>query len=104
MCVCEVTWQTLNVLTVLLVARTDKFTYLNDVWAIDVDTTTWHQLRCSGTGPAPRYGHTITVIDYKVYVIGGKGEAGALFNDVWCLDVEVRDLQPPANRPSVASL
>lgn len=44
---------------------TDKFTYLNDVWAVDVDTMTWHNPRCAGGGPSPRYGHTTTVIDFS---------------------------------------
>ena len=99
-------------------AAVDAFKYLNDVWAIDVDTMTWHNPRCAGGGPAARYGHTCTVIDFScvfdtrittmvlflplnalflfflvrrfrsLYIFGGKGADGMLFNDVWKLDVE----------------
>lgn len=68
-------------------AGENKFKYLSDVWAVDVDTMTWHNPRCAGGGPDARYGHTCTVVDYTLYVFGGKGEAG-LFNDIWALDVE----------------
>jgi hypothetical protein len=43
----------------------DKFTYLSDVWAIDVETMTWHNPKCAGESPAPRYGHSATVIDFS---------------------------------------
>ena len=81
--------------------RADKFAYTNDVWAIDVDTMTWHNPRCAGHAPAPRYGHTATVIDYKYYIMGGKGEGKAVYNDVWCLDVErwAWELMPSTTAP-----
>jgi len=92
----------------------DTFVYLDDVWAIDVDTMTWHNPACAGGGPSARYGHTASVIEYKyalwlslplvaqalslpcprlayslrLYVFGGRGPKGALYNDLWCLDVE----------------
>lgn len=66
----------------------DEFVYLDDVWAIDVDTMTWHNPACAGGGPSARYGHTASVIEYKLYIFGGRGPKGALFNDLWCLDVE----------------
>eukprot|EP01138_Halocafeteria_seosinensis_P006050 gb/GECG01006184.1/.p1 GENE.gb/GECG01006184.1/~~gb/GECG01006184.1/.p1 ORF type:complete len:255 (+),score=24.77 gb/GECG01006184.1/:1-765(+) len=80
-----------------------KFQYLNDVWAIDIDTMTWHNPKCAGRGPGPRYGHSATVIDYKIYIFGGKGPNKMLYNDLWCLDVEnwAWSLLPSASAPPV---
>jgi hypothetical protein len=78
------------------------FHYLNDVWAYDVDTSKWHKPVLGGKGsPGPRYGHAATVIDFKVYVFGGKGENGLLYNDLWVLDVErwTWELLPSTSAP-----
>lgn len=48
-----------------VVTSSDEFVYLDDVWAIDVDTMTWHNPACAGGGPSARYGHTASVIEYK---------------------------------------
>ncbi len=40
----------------------EEFTYLNDTWVIDLDTLTWHEARCGGEVPPPRYGHTAEVV------------------------------------------
>jgi hypothetical protein len=65
-----------------------KFAYLNDTWALDIDTMKWHNPKCAGRSPGARYGHAAVVIDFKMYVFGGKGDGGILYNDLWCLDVE----------------
>ena len=78
--------------------------YCNDVWAIDLDTMTWHNPTCSGRAPGPRYGHTATVVDYKIYIFGGRGPSGLLYNDLWCLDVETWKwtLMPSTTAPPLA--
>jgi len=78
--------------------------YCNDVWAIDLDTMTWHNPSCAGRSPGARYGHTTTVVDYKVYVFGGRGPAGLMYNDLWCLDVETWkwSLMPSTTAPPLA--
>jgi len=66
-----------------------KFNYLNDVWALDTDRMRWYKPVVAGkVSPGPRYGHASTVIDTKIYIFGGKGEHGLLYNDLWCLDIE----------------
>ncbi|CAE7726783.1 GPA3, partial [Symbiodinium sp. KB8] len=82
----------------------DKFMYCNDVWAIDLDTMTWHNPTCTGRAPGQRYGHTVTVVDYKVYIFGGRGPSGLLHNDLWCLDVETWKwtLMPSTTAPPLA--
>jgi N-acetylneuraminic acid mutarotase len=82
----------------------DRFVYCNDVWAVDIDTMTWHAPKCAGRGPGPRYGHTATMVDYKLYVFGGRGPSGLLYNDLWCLDVETWawTLLPSTTAPPLA--
>lgn len=65
-----------------------KFTYMNDLWALDSDTMKWHKPSCAGRAPGARYAHAACVVGYKVYIFGGKGSSGVLYNDLWCLDVE----------------
>jgi N-acetylneuraminic acid mutarotase len=85
---------------------TGKFKYLSDVFVLDTDTMRWHCPTLVGRSPPARYGHTAVVLDYKMYICGGRGEKGALFNDVWVLDVERWEWQllptstaaPPAPR------
>lgn len=74
------------------------------MWAIDLDTMTWHNPTCTGRAPGQRYGHTVTVVDYKVYIFGGRGPSGLLHNDLWCLDVETWKwtLMPSTTAPPLA--
>jgi N-acetylneuraminic acid mutarotase len=64
-----------------------KFQYCKDVWVVDTDTMEWHQPRCAGRAPMARYGHTGVAVGTRIYYFGGRGESGALYNDVHCLDV-----------------
>ena len=74
------------------------------MWAIDIDSMTWHKPTCAGRGPGARYGHCAVVIDYKVYIFGGRGPRGLLYNDLWCLDVETWSwtLLPSTTAPPLA--
>lgn len=65
----------------------DKFVYCSDVWVLDLDSNQWHCPKIGGKAPAERYGHAATVIGTDVYIFGGKGGKGMLYNDLWCLDV-----------------
>lgn len=49
-----------------------KFVYLNDVHVLDVETSTWHNVRCVGDVPAPRYGHSASLVGsrYKSFRLG----------------------------------
>jgi len=62
--------------------------FLNDVWALDLDTGTWYQVRPSGAPPPARAWH-VAVFDHanrRMVVIGGKGYGGEL-GDAWALDL-----------------
>ena len=82
-----------NLFVVFGGTRTDaeavgRFLYLDDLWVLDTDSMRWHCPTLAGRKPPARYGHAAVVIDFKVYIFGGKGAGGALYNDVWMLDVE----------------
>ncbi len=67
----------------------NKFVYLKDLWALETDTLRWYRPKLSGTGgPGARHGHGAVVVGAKMYVFGGKGEGGLVYNDLWVLDVE----------------
>jgi N-acetylneuraminic acid mutarotase len=63
-----------------------KFTYYNDTTVLDLETNTWHVVKCGGTKPSPRYGHTASVIGNRMYIFGGKGPDEKLYNDIFFLD------------------
>jgi len=33
----------------------EKFTYLNETWALNLETSTWHQIHCGGEIPNARF-------------------------------------------------
>jgi len=85
-----------------------SFHYLNDLWALDVESLKWHKPALGGGGggrappcPGPRYGHSAVVVDWSVFVFGGKGEGGVMYNDLWCLSVDTWtwELMPTTSSP-----
>ncbi|KNC55270.1 uncharacterized protein AMSG_10909 [Thecamonas trahens ATCC 50062] len=56
-----------------------------ELWAYDVASKSWTEVMPMGATPAPRYGHTLTVVAGSVYCFGGFSEAGRL-GDLWRLD------------------
>jgi len=67
---------------------TGTFQYFNDVNVLDVESSTWHDVRCAGEPPSPRYGHSATLIGRRMFVFGGRGEGGALLDDMFLLDLD----------------
>ena len=58
------------------------------VWCLDPtknDQTTWHQYPDAGW-PA-RMGHAVVVFQKRIWVMGGRDQAGNALNDVWTFDV-----------------
>jgi hypothetical protein len=43
----------------------------NELHTLELATATWHHISTSGAPPAPRVGHSSTLIDAELYVIGG---------------------------------
>lgn len=75
------------------------FVYLNDVWVLDVETFAWQQVRCGGTPPDPRYGHTCELVGSRMFIVGGRGKDGQLYRDVAFLDL-VEWVWSPVNATS----
>ncbi len=63
-----------------------KFEYYNDTSVLDLESNTWHVVKTGGSKPGPRYGHSASVVGSKIYVFGGKGPDGRMYNDVHFLD------------------
>ena len=65
-----------------------KFVYLNDTHALDLETSTWHNVRAKGQVPEPRYHHAATLIGSRMFVFGGRGSDGTVFKDMFFLDLD----------------
>jgi hypothetical protein len=62
---------------------------LNDLWAFDVTSNSWAELKPSGAVPPAREGHAMLYEPNKkqVLVFGGlNSDPGTLFNDLWAYD------------------
>ena len=43
---------------------------LGDTWAFDIPTSTWRPLRCEGSPPPPRTGHSACIVRDTLFVYG----------------------------------
>ncbi|CAD7704939.1 unnamed protein product [Ostreobium quekettii] len=57
----------------------------NDVWVFDWKTKAWSQPAVEGTPPAPRAHFTATKFFDKVFIFGGYGGHGEVYDDLWLL-------------------
>ena len=64
-------------------------TYLNDIWAFDLDTNTWANLTPAAGPPAPAPRLTPASVydpaNHRMITWSGQGQ-GAFFNDVWAFN------------------
>lgn len=60
---------------------------LNDLFRFSLKTSEWAQVRCTGTPPSPRGGHTAVVHGNTMYAFGGKSGRSP-FNDLHSFDFE----------------
>ena len=63
----------------------------DDLYSLDPETLTWSRLGGLSPAPAARAGHA-TVVDHRIdgkrlYLFGGRDQAGALLGDLWALDL-----------------
>ncbi|KZT52545.1 hypothetical protein CALCODRAFT_487056 [Calocera cornea HHB12733] len=61
---------------------TDGGFHYNDVWAFDVRTRRWDELKTIGYIPSPREGHACALVDDVMYVFGGRGVNGRDLDDL----------------------
>ena len=87
-------------------------TYLNDLWAFDLDSKSWVELNAQGTPPSPRRGHNAIYDPMARRMISWAGQGdggGSFFDEVWALDLETLqwlnvspDMSPPARYGSAS--
>ncbi|KAF1785936.1 Filamin [Phytophthora cactorum] len=74
----------------------------NDLFALKINANApseWERLRSplSGAWPPPRWKHSATVVDNKIYIFGGFQSSSTRFNDLWIFNPITLDwVQPGA--------
>jgi len=63
------------------------FKYVDETWLFDTEKVLWYSMPCSGDIPAARYGHSAQIVGSRMFIFGGKGANGAMFKDVFFLDL-----------------
>lgn len=66
---------------------------LNDVWAFDLQTSSWQQLQPAGQAPRPRFSHNAVydAPNRRMLIWSGRAldaTGSTLLNDVWALDLQ----------------
>ncbi|XP_078434711.1 galactose oxidase/kelch repeat superfamily protein isoform X1 [Wolffia australiana] len=59
--------------------------WLSDVHVLDTISLEWTELSISGSLPAPRCGHTATMVEKRLLIFGGRGGGGPIMGDLWAL-------------------
>ncbi|KAK9122729.1 hypothetical protein Sjap_012331 [Stephania japonica] len=59
--------------------------WLSDVYVLDTISLEWTELAVSGSLPPPRCGHTVTMVEKRLLVFGGRGGGGPIMGDLWAL-------------------
>ncbi|DBA73560.1 TPA: hypothetical protein ACH3X2_009802 [Trebouxia sp. C0005] len=78
---------------------------LNDVWALDVPSCTWHCIHCKGIAPSARFRHTAVAFGSRlqdgVMIVHGGYDGKQTFSDTWKLSTADWTWQQMATRGSV---
>jgi hypothetical protein len=71
----------------------------SEVWAFNVRSKLWRKLRCGGTPPEARFGHSAVLFEGRMWVFGGVDYDSMLLSDfrergrdLFCLDFRI---EPP---------
>ncbi|XP_022841437.1 tip elongation aberrant protein 1 [Olea europaea var. sylvestris] len=59
--------------------------WLSDVYVLDTISLEWTELSVSGTIPSPRCGHSVTMVEKRLLMYGGRGGGGPIMGDLWAL-------------------
>uniref|UniRef100_K3WMT4 Uncharacterized protein n=1 Tax=Globisporangium ultimum (strain ATCC 200006 / CBS 805.95 / DAOM BR144) TaxID=431595 RepID=K3WMT4_GLOUD len=68
------------------------FVYLNDLYRLDLNTSTWHEIvftEKDAVMPKPRYNHSALLMHggTRMFVFGGRGAAAQVFRDMFFFDL-----------------
>lgn len=61
----------------------------NDVWVFSWDEKAWTQVTPEGSSPDPRAHFTATKFENRIFIFGGYGGSGQVYNDMWVLHTDV---------------
>lgn len=70
---------------IVLYGGWDGSKWLSDVYILDTISLEWRQLPITGPSPAPRCGHTATMVEKRLLILGGRGGGGPIMGDLWAL-------------------
>ncbi|KAK8850410.1 hypothetical protein IAR55_004328 [Kwoniella newhampshirensis] len=67
----------------------------SDMWAMDLSTRVWQRLN-AGSGPGPRYFHSMDVWEDKLVCFGGMSDSDpmSVYDDIWFFDCRTRRWLP----------
>lgn len=75
----------------------DGTKWLSDVYVLDTISLEWRLLPLSGPSPAPRCGHSATMVEKRMLIFGGRGGGGPIMGDLWALKgLFDEEKEPPA--------
>ena len=60
---------------------------LNDTWSFNILTRKWIEIRCTGSIPSPRAGHTAALVNDVMYIYGGVAIDGTYICDLTALNL-----------------
>lgn len=67
--------------------RIEKNEYGNDVWAFNVDSCKWYNLKLHGDFVSPRNGSIATIMDHYIVVFGGEKYNNECCNELHTIDI-----------------
>ncbi|CAI0560385.1 unnamed protein product [Linum tenue] len=70
---------------IVMLGGWDGKKWLSDVYVLDTTSLEWTELAVTGTLPPPRCGHTVTMVEKRLLVYGGRGGGGPIMGDLWAL-------------------
>lgn len=76
----------------------DGTKWLSDVYVLDTMSLEWVLLPLpTGPAPAPRCGHSATMVEKRMLIFGGRGGGGPIMGDLWALKgLFDEEQEPPA--------
>ncbi|XP_051119850.1 protein GLUTELIN PRECURSOR ACCUMULATION 3 [Andrographis paniculata] len=69
--------------------------WLSDVYILDTISLEWTELSVTGTIPPPRCGHSVTMIEKRLLIYGGRGGGGPIMGDLWALKGLIEEENEP---------
>ncbi|CAA0814413.1 Galactose oxidase/kelch repeat superfamily protein [Striga hermonthica] len=76
---------------ILMYGGWDGKKWLSDVYVLDTISLEWTELSVTGTIPPPRCGHSVTMIEKRLLMYGGRGGGGPIMGDLWALKGLVKE-------------